>query len=123
MSGQLFWKNSIGGVYMIRNVRNGKVLIGFTHNIEMHKKTTYNALMRGDFWNKELQNDFNHNMRFFYHVLHCEVQNKRSYTYEEKKNLMNIAEKYIRVYDAIRSGYNYSKHEKSPECCNTQGKE
>ena len=106
MKGQLLWKNSIGGVFMIRSIRTGKAYIGMTQDIVLHKRNALHQLQHGTFPNKGVQNDFDHGMRFYYTVLYCEPLERLTYRMEDKRRIMAIMNKCIDQYDSINTGYN-----------------
>ena len=97
---------AIGGVYMIVNTFNGKMLIGTAHDFDEHRKITLRNLMNGHHKNRELQKDFDEGHRFKYKVLYHTILPKERYEHENWRPLRKKAEEYIKQYEALDKGYN-----------------
>ena len=92
------------GVYMIKNLRNKKVYIGSTSNIEERLQAHRSALRRGKHSNKALQEDFNQHHLFQVHILYVEAIPRNSS--HDRNKYYAIEWKFIEKYDAINRGYN-----------------
>ena len=92
------------GVYMIENLRNKKVYIGSTSNIEERLQAHRSALRRGKHSNKALQEDFNQHHIFRVHILYVEAIPRNGS--HDRNKYYAIEWKFIEKYNAIESGYN-----------------
>ena len=97
----------VGGVYMIRNVKNKKMLIGTTFDFEEHRKQVYLLLKNGKHSNRFLQEDFNKGGRFQYRVLYAEQHQRPRYSSRTWIPMIEKAREFIEQYDAINCGYNF----------------
>ena len=85
------------GIYKITNNANGKVYIGQSQNIFMRRRQHFMELSSGRHPNKNMQNDWNKNNKYFrWDVLeYCSISE------------LNDREKYwIDKYNALEKGYN-----------------
>lgn len=87
------------GIYKITNVKNGKVYIGQSVDIEKRWAQHKRALELGTHHSTKLQNSYNRHLEdsFIYEIVE-EV--------EDKAELNNKEQHYINMYNSIENGYN-----------------
>jgi len=106
MKSTLARRNVLGGIYMIKNEKNGKIYIGQSYDFELTRKSTFDALKNGRHTNKDLQRDFDAGCRFGFTFLHVEIHKLYRYREGQRSKLQKLARQYIAEYDSINNGYN-----------------
>jgi hypothetical protein len=92
----------ISGIYIIKNIKNNKVYIGQSKNIEKRFKQYRNSLKNKYCHNYKLQKDYDkYGLGYFeFDILQKDVD-----PYE----LDEFESKYIKKFNSVRDGYNLSK--------------
>jgi len=88
---------SNGGIYQIRNTRNGKIYIGSTKNFDVRKKEHFNSLKNGKHHSLLLQRGFDREPKVFVFEKIIICSNKMLLFYEQK------------FFDLLSPKYNISK--------------
>lgn len=97
------------GVYLIRNLENGKVYIGCARKFEDRLRQHFVDLKAGSHISAEMQNDYNAGHCFEMKVVcPCQI---REYTYV--KRILETF--YILRYNSVECGYNQSYNKKNKE--------
>lgn len=101
---------SLAGVYIIRNLTNGKVYIGSSTDVLSRLRTHESKLIAGTHKIREMQDDFNANHHFSFEVLEGQVFPRRAghiiMSYADRRRLYRIEWENICKFDAIAAGYN-----------------
>lgn len=109
----------IGGVFMVENLNNGKMLIGSSFDVEKHRKQLRALLEAGEHPNTELQMDYSAHNRFRFNLLHVGIYPKYQDYTNERRKLYDLERRYVNQYRAMEKGYNKrigrQKTEKAPD--------
>lgn len=88
------------GVYILKNLTNGKNYIGSSDNIERRIYDHLNSLNRGSHYSEPMQKDFNNGDNFICAIL------KKFPNRDFKDELYHFERIYIIQFDSINNGYN-----------------
>lgn len=103
--------NGTSGVYKIENIKNNKVYIGESFNIEERWKVHINDLNKGKHHSRKLQEDWNEYGKdcFKFDILESiDVKSICKYTHYELQECILLIEenRYISKFNACENGYN-----------------
>ena len=91
------------GIYMIRNMNNGRVYIGSSENIEKRWKQHQYQLKNNRHQNKNMQKDYNNGDYFIYGLIKDTFPDRRQLLLEENLMINRFIDNNIELYNAAFS--------------------
>ncbi len=115
----------IGGVFMVENMTNGKMLIGSSFDVEGYRKHLRKQLEAGQHPNPELQKDYSNHNRFRFHLLHVGIYPKYQDYSNERRKLYDLEREYEKKYGVLEGGYNrpVGKKKEAPDASTSEAGE